>query len=196
MNKKRVKPQTRVCDAIDRDLMDAKITLDLIGRFTEQVSHPQTCPFSNEELQTLIRNCTHAIVLNLTKAVEKPQVNHKVSPKKETYNLEFLIDHVCHDEDKDTLKKECHKIRGNRVYCELVKYRHNIIAHKNLEYANYQAMELEFSECRDYLLKKKGQIKKLIEKINCLQMNIKISQYKELGLPNDGSSISIIIVSK
>ena len=196
MNKKRVKSQTRVCDAIDRDLMDAKITLDLIGRLTEQNSHPQTCPFSNEELQTLIRNCTHATVLHLTKAVEKPRVNLKVSAKTETYNLEFLIDSVCHDEDKDTLKKECYKIRGNKVYSELIKYRHNIIAHRNLEYRNYQAMEREFAECRDYLVKKKGQIKNLIEKINCLQINIKISQYKKLGFPDDGSSISLVIVSK
>ena len=48
-------------------------------------------PFNNEELQTLIRSWTHAVILNLTKTIEKP--------KGETYNLESLIEHVCQDEN-------------------------------------------------------------------------------------------------
>ena len=131
-------------------------------------------------MQTLIRNCTHAIILNLTKTLERP--------KGETYNLESLIDHVCHDEDKDMLKEECHKIRGNRIYSELVKYRHSIIAHRNMEYKDYRVVEQEFVECKDYLLNNKERIENLMEKINSLQMTIKRSRNKKLGLHDDGGS--------
>ncbi|MCY4554151.1 MAG: hypothetical protein OXC79_10800 [Candidatus Poribacteria bacterium] len=195
MNNQRRNPQVRILDAIDQDLMDGKISLNLIEKLTQQNAQPSTGAFNNEELQILIRNCTHAVILNLTKTLEKPKEKTKVSPKKETYNLESLIDSVCHDEDKDTLKKECHKIRGNKVYCELVKYRNKIIAHRNIEYRTYHAIAQEFAECTDYLLKKKESIEKLLQKINDLQMNIKSSRIKKLGFPDNGAEIFMIDVA-
>ena len=171
MNEQRNETQVRLLNAIDRDLIDANITLNLIERLTEQNDHPQTRAFSDEELKTLTRNCTHAIILNLTKTLEKPG--------DQTYNLESLINHVCHDDDKATLRDECHKIRGNKVSGKLVEYRHKIIAHRNIEYKDYYVIEDEFIECRDYLLRNKGKIEKLIGQIDDLQMKIKKSRTKK-----------------
>lgn len=155
MNEQRNETQVRLLNAIDRDLIDANITLNLIEKLTEQNDHPQTRAFSDEELKTLTRNCTHAIILNLTKTLEKPG--------DQTYNLESLINHVCHDDDKATLRDECHKIRGNKVSGKLVEYRHKIIAHRNIEYKDYYVIEDEFIECRYYLLRNKGKIEKLTQ---------------------------------
>ena len=171
MNEQRNETQVRLLNAIDRDLIDANITLNLIEKLTEQNDHPQTRAFSDEELKTLTRNCTHAIILNLTKTLEKPG--------DQTYNLESLINHVCHDDDKATLRDECHKIRGNKVSGKLVEYRHKIIAHRNIEYKDYYVIEDEFIECRDYLLRNKGKIEKLIGQIDDLQMKIKKSRTKK-----------------
>ena len=171
MNEQRNETQIRLLNAIDRDLIDANITLNLIEKLTEQNDHPQTRAFSDEELKTLTRNCTHAIILNLTKTLEKPG--------DQTYNLESLINHVCHDDDKATLRDECHKIRGNKVSGKLVEYRHKIIAHRNIEYKDYYVIEDEFIECRDYLLRNKGKIEKLIGQIDDLQMKIKKSRTKK-----------------
>lgn len=190
MNEQRTGPQVRIADANDRDLRDAKTSLSLIKRLTEQSHLSQNFHFNAEELQTLIRNCTHAIILNLTKTIEKP--NERV--KEGAYNLESLIDYVCHDEDKDTLKQECHKIRGDKIYSKLVEYRLKIIAHRNIRYSGYQAMEQEFTECKDYLLQNKGHIEKLVEKINALQMKIKRSRTKkEFGYEGEAEIIRVEI---
>ena len=53
MNEQRVEPQVRLVNAIDRDLIDAKINLNLIERLTEQNDHPQTRAFNDEELQAI-----------------------------------------------------------------------------------------------------------------------------------------------
>ena len=132
MSEQRREAQIRLNDAIDQDLTDAKTTLNLLERLTQQNDHPQDSLFSSKELETLIRNCVHALILHLTKTMEKPTRNP--NPKKEKYNLESLINHVCHDDDKTMLRSECHKIQGNKVYGKLVEYRHNIIAHRNIEY--------------------------------------------------------------
>ena len=171
MNEQQRETQVRLLNAIDRDLIDAKITLDLIEKLTEQSNNSHTCIFSDEELQTLIRNCTHAIILNLTKTIERPGA--------ETYNLQSLIAQVCHEDDLEVLKVECEKIRGDKIYGKLVKYRHTIIAHRNVEYKDYIVIEEEFAECRDYLLENKGHIEKLIAQIDDLQMKIKRSRTKK-----------------
>ena len=171
MNEQRRETQVRLVNAIDRDLMDAKITLSLIERLTKQNDHPQTFTFNDEELKTLIRNCTYAVVLNLTKTLERPG--------DETYNLQSLIEQVCREEDLEVLKEKCCRIRGDKIYSKLVEYRHTIIAHRNMEYKDYHAIEEEFTECRDYLLKNKEHIEKLIDKIDSLQMEIKRSRTKK-----------------
>ena len=181
MNEQPTKPQLRLRNAIDQDLMDAKITLNLIEKLTEQINDPQIDTFDDEELQTLIRNCTHAVILNLTKTLERP--------RDETYNLQSLIDRVCHEDDLEVLKAKCYKIRGDKIYGKLVGYRHTIIAHRNMEYKSYRVIEQEFAECRDYLLKNREHIEKLVEKIEDLQMDIKRSQRKKHGLPDDGSEV-------
>ena len=181
MNEQRTKPQLRLRNAIDQDLMDAKITLNLIEKLTEQISDRQIDTFDDEELQTLIRNCTHAVILNLTKTLERPG--------DKTYNLQSLIELVCHEDDLDVLKAECCKIRGDKIYGKLVEYRHTIIAHRNVEYRDYLVIEEEFTECRDYLLENKGYIKQLIDKIDDLQMKIKSSRIKKLGFIDYGAEI-------
>ena len=133
MNEQRMETQVRLVNAIDRDLMDAKITLNLIERLTEQSDHPHTRTFNDEELPALIRSCTYAVVLNLTKTLEKPA--------RYTYNLQSLIDQVCHEDDLDVLKAECCKMRGDKIYGRLVEYRHAIIAHRNIEYKDYLSIE-------------------------------------------------------
>ena len=180
MSEQRIQPNLRINNAIDQDLMDAKMNLNLIEKLVEQEKHPQTCIFSTKEQETLMRNCVHTITLNLTKTIEKPTIHEE---KIQTFNLESLIDSVCHDEDKKSLREELCKMRGNRIYGKLVEYRHKIIAHRNIEYASQQAIKQVFEECKDYLLKHKGQIEKLIDKINDLQMNIKDSRLKKRGLP-------------
>ena len=180
MKEQQISPNIRINNAIDQDVRDAKINLNLIGKVTDLSDLPQTIVFSSEELQTLIRNCVHAVILNLTKTIEKPIIHEK---RIQTYNLESLIDSVCHDDDVNALKNEVQRIRGNKIYGKLVEYRHKIIAHRNVEYRGYQAIEQEFTECKDYLLEHKGQIEKLIEKINDLQMNIKDSRQKKRGFP-------------
>ena len=191
MNEQRVEPQVRLVNAIDRDLIDAKINLNLIERLTEQNDHPQTRAFNDEELQAIIRSCTYAVVLNLTKTLEKPNEN----PERETYNLQSLIEQVCHEDDLEVLKAECGKIRGDARYRELVKYRHNIIAHRNIEYKDYLAIEDKFTECRDYLLENKGHIGTLVDQINDLQMKIKTSRIKKLGFIDNGAEIFAIEIS-
>ena len=191
MNEQRIPASIRINNAIDLDAMDAKTTLNLIERFTELSNHPETFAFSDKELQTVIRNCVHAIILNLTKTIEKPREG--------TYNLQSLIHHICSDEDQDMLKKELHEIRGNKIYGKLVEYRNKIVAHRNMEYGNYQVIEQEFTECGDYLIQNKKRIEKLIGKIYDLQMKIKRSRDKKLGLPTDSGSdffIFEVIVSK
>lgn len=185
MNEQQIPPQMRIWNAIDQDLRDAKITLSLIEKLTDQNNRTQTCLFNNEELETLIRNCIHSIILNLTKTIEKP--------KSETHNLESRINNICHDEDQDLLKKEVHKIRGDKIYGKLVEYRHKIIAHRNIEYKSYQAIEQEFTACKDYLRENKEHIEKLIEDIISLLMNIKISRDKKLGRPDNTASDFFII---
>lgn len=189
MSEQRRKTRIRSIDAIDQDLKDAKTTLNLLERLTEENNNPQTGTFSENESPTLIRNCTHAIILHLTKTLEEPPKN----PKKETYNLESLINHLCHDDDKTTLRAECHRIRGNKVYGKLVEYRHNIIAHRNIEYGGFQAIEKAFVECKDYLLRNKKRIGELVDKINMLQMDIASSRNKKLGLPSNVSVVKIIV---
>ena len=171
MNEQRMETQVRLLNAIDRDLIDAKITLNIIEKLTEQNNHPQTRTFNDDELQTLIRNCTHAVILNLTKTLEKPGGK--------TYNLQSLIEQVCHEDDREVLKEECCKIRGDKIYSKLVEYRHTIIAHRNMEYKDFHAIEDEFTECRDYLLKNNGHIEKLADQIDDLQMEIKRSRTKK-----------------
>ena len=173
--KEQVETQVRLVNAIDRDLMDAKINLNLIERLTKHNDHPQTFTFNDEELQAIIRSCTYVVVLNLTKTLEKPNEN----PERETYNLQSLIKQVCHEDDLEVLKAECGKIRGDARYRELVKYRHTIIAHRNVKYKDYLVIEEEFTECRDYVLKNKGHIEQLIDKIDDLQMKIKRSRTKK-----------------
>ena len=180
MKEQQILPNMRINNAIDQDIRDAKINLNLIERFTDPSDLPQILVFSSEELQTLIRNCVHTVILNLTKTIEKPIIYEK---RIQTYNLESLIGGVCHDDDINSLKNEVQRIRGNKIYGKLVEYRHKIIAHRNVEYGEYQAIEQEFTECKDYLLKHKEQIEKLIGKINDLQMNIKDSRLKKRGLP-------------
>ena len=193
MSEQRIEPKLRLNDAIDQDLTDAKITLNLLERLTQQNDHPQDSLFSSKELETLIRNCVHALILHLTKTIEEPPRNPEKNPKKETYNLESLINHMCHDDDKTMLRGECHKIRGNRVYGKLVEYRHNIIAHRNIEYRSSQAIAKEFAECKDYLLRNKERIEKLVDKINELQMNIASSRNKKRGLPSNVAIFEVII---
>ena len=171
MNEQQMETQVRILNGIDRDLMDAKITLNLIEKLTEQANHPHTHAFNDEELQTLIRNCTHAIILNLTKTIEKP--------RDESYNLQSLIESVCHEDDLEELKEKFYKIRGNNIYAKLHKYRLTIIAHRNIEYKDYHAIEDEFTECRDYLLRNKRNIENLIDQIDDLQMKIKNSRTKK-----------------
>ena len=187
MNEQRTKPQLRLRNAIDQDLMDAKITLNLIEKLTEQISDRQIDTFDDEELQTLIRNCTHAVILNLTKTLERPG--------DKTYNLQSLIELVCHEDDLDVLKAECCKIRGDKIYGRLVGYRHTIIAHRNMEYKSYSVIEQEFAECRDYLLKNREHIEKFVKKIEDLQMKIKRSRHKKRGFPDDGSEFIRITLS-
>ena len=187
MGKQRTKPQLRLRNAIDQDLIDAKITLNLIEKLTKQINDRQTGVFGNAELQTLIRNCTHAVILNLTKTLERPG--------DKTYNLQSLIDRVCHEDDLALLKEECHKIRGDKIYSKLVDYRHTIIAHRNMEYKSYRVIEQEFAECRDYLLKNREHIEKFVKKIEDLQMDIKRSRHKKRGLPDDGSEFIRITFS-
>ena len=189
MKEQRIPPRIRIHDAIDQDLKDAKITLNLLEKLTEQEQDPQTCIFSKEELETLIRNCVHAIVLNFTKTIETP----KRQFENETYNLESLIDSICQDDDKDSLKGDLREIRGNRIYGRLVEYRLNIIAHRNIEYRNYQAIEWKFKECQDYLLEKKKDIEKLIGKMELLQMDIESSDKKKHGIPEGLASFQIIV---
>ena len=189
MKEQRIPPRIRIHDAIDQDLKDAKITLNLLEKLTEQEQDSQTCIFSKEELETLIRNCVHAIVLNFTKTIETP----KRQFENETYNLESLIDSICQDDDKDSLKGDLREIRGNRIYGRLVEYRLNIIAHRNIEYRNYQAIEWKFKECQDYLLEKKKDIEKLIGKMELLQMDIESSDKKKHGIPEGLASFQIIV---
>ena len=163
MNEQQIQPGLRINNAIDRDVMDAKITLNLIEKLTEQSNHPQTLVFSDEELQTLIRNCVHAIILNFTKTIEEPRTKTVDGEKIQTYNLESLIERECHAENRELLKGEVCKIRGDRVYGKLVEYRLKIIAHRNIRGGGYRKIEQEFAECKDYLLKYKGHIEKLIE---------------------------------
>ena len=190
MKAQRIPPRIRIHDAIDQDLKDAKITLNLLEKLTEQEKDPQTCIFSKEELETLIRNCVHAIVLNFTKTIEIP----KRQFENETYNLESLIDSICQDDDKDSLKEDLREIRGNRIYGKLVEYRLNIIAHRNIEYRNYQAIEWKFKECQDYLLQKKKDIEKLIGKMGLLQMDIESSYNRKHGIPEGSASFQIQII--
>ena len=194
MSEQYQKAQLRILDSIDKDFDDARVSLSLIERLTEQSANSNTSNFSNEELQTLIRNCIHSVILNLTKTLERPSKNKK----NETYNIELLIDNRCHDEDKDRLRDKCKKIRGNQVYNQLEKYRNNIIAHRNIVYGSYQAMGDIFSECKDYLLANKERIQTLIGEINTLQMEIKDSRNKKLGRPDFGGDLFEInvVVSK
>ena len=180
MKEQQIPPNIRINNAIDQDIRDAKINLNLIEKVTDPSDLPQTLVFSSEELQTLMRNCVHAVILNLTKTIEKPIIHEE---RIQTYNLESLIDSICHHDDINSLKNEVQRIRGNKIYGKLIEYRHKIIAHRNVEYGEYQAIEQEFTECKDYLLKHKGQIEKLIDKINDLQMNIKDSRLKKRGFP-------------
>ena len=103
MNEQKRNAELRLLNGIDIDLIDAKITLNLIEKLTEQIDNRQASTFGAKELQTLIRNCTHAVILNLTKTLERPG--------NKTYNLQSLIDHVCHEDDLNVLKAECCKIR-------------------------------------------------------------------------------------
>ena len=48
-----------------------------------------------------------------------------------------------------------------------------------MEYKDFHAIEDEFTECRDYLLKNKGHIEKLADQIDDLQMEIKRSRTKK-----------------
>ena len=185
MSEQRIPPQIRISNAIDQDISDTKITLNLIERLTEQSNHPKTLAFSSEELQTLIRNCTHAIILHLTKTIEKPIDKTINGEKVQTYNLESLIKDECPAEDQDKLKQEFCYIRSDHIYQKLVRYRHNIIAHRNMKYSSYQAIEQEFVKCKDYLLENKKHIEKLIDKIHSLQMDIKNSRNKKRRLPTD-----------
>ena len=171
MNEQQKETQVRILNGIDRDLIDAKITLNLIEKLTEQGNHPHTHTFNDEELQTLIRNCTHAIILNLTKTIEKP--------RGESYNLQSLIESVCHEDDLEELKEKFYKIHGNNIYAKLHRYRLTIIAHRNIEYKDFHAIEDEFTECRDYLLRNKRNIENLIAQIDNLQMKIKKSRTKK-----------------
>ena len=57
MKEQRMEPQVRLVNAIDRDLIDAKINLNLIERLIEQNDRPQTRAFNDEELQAIIRSC-------------------------------------------------------------------------------------------------------------------------------------------
>ena len=171
MNEQQTETQVRLLNAIDRDLIDAKITLNLIEKLIEQGNHPHTHAFTDEELQTLIRNCTHSIILNLTKTIERP--------RSQSYNLESLIDSVCHEDDLVVLKEKCHNIRGEKIYSKLVEYRIKIIAHRNMEYKDYHTIEDEFTECRDYLLNNRERIERLVDEINDLQMKIKKSRTKK-----------------
>lgn len=187
MSEQRVPARIRIHDSIDQDVMDAKMNLNLIEKLAEQEKHPQTCIFSEKERETLMRNCVHTITLNLTKTIEKPTIYEE---KIQTFNLESLIDSVCHDEDKKSLREELCKMRGNKIYGKLVEYRHKIIAHRNIEYASQQAIKQVFQECKDYLLKNRGGIEKLVNRIGSLQMDIKDSRDKKRGLPSNSSSDS------
>ena len=187
MKEQRRNVEFRLRNGIDMDLIDAKITLNLIEKLTKQIHDRQTGNFGDEELQTLIRNCTHAVILNLTKTLERPG--------DETYNLQSLIDRVCHEDDLEVLKAKCYKIRGDKIYGKLVDYRHTIIAHRNMEYKSYRVIEQEFAECRDYLLKNREHIEKFVRKIEDLQMDIKRSRHKKRGLPDDGSEFIRVTLS-
>ena len=183
MNEQRIEPTILILDAIGLDRSDAKITLDLIERLTEQGNDPQT--FSDKEFQTLIRNCTHAIVLHFTKTVEKPT--------KERHNLKTLIDRDCRDEDKAALKVKFNKIWRDPVYSKISEYRNNIIAHRGKQFGSYEAVKQEFTECRDYLIQNTKRVGKLIDRIFDLQVKIKNSRNKKRGLPSDSSSDSFVI---
>ena len=187
MNEQKRNVELRLRNGIDIDLIDAKITLNLIEKLTEQINDRQTGTFGDDELQTLIRNCIHAVILNLTKTLERPG--------DKTYNLQSLIEQVCHADDLEVLKAECCKIRGDKIYGKLVDYRHTIIAHRNMEYKSYHVIEQEFAECRDYLLKNREHIEKFVKKIEDLQMDIKRSRRKKRGLPNDGSEVIRVTLS-
>ena len=52
MNDQRRVTQVLVVDAIDLDLRDAKVTISLIERLTEQNNHPETCLLTT-------KNCRH-----------------------------------------------------------------------------------------------------------------------------------------
>ncbi len=195
-------PGIRFLNAIDLDLMDAKKTISLIEKLIAQSNQPNTSVFSKKELQTLIRNCIHSIILNLTKTIEKPKEkigneSVKLGTRKyreielQTYNLKALIDYTCHDDDLNALTEEYDKIKGNNIYGKLVDYRHSIIAHRNIEYQNYQAIEQKFAECKDFLIKNRDKINSLIDKIHDLQMDIKASRNKKLGLRGDGDVLML-----
>ena len=185
MNEQRIESALLIDDAIGLDRSDAKITLDLIERLTEQINHPQTLAFSDNELQTLIRNCTHAIVLHFTKTVEKPT--------KERYNLKTLIERECHDEEKAALRVKFNKICRDPVYLKISEYRNNIIAHRGKLFGSYEAVKQEFTECRDYLIQNKKRVEELIDRIFNLQVKIKNSRNKKRGFPSDSSSDSFTI---
>ena len=192
MSEQRIEPAILINDAIALDRSDAQITLDLIERLTEQGNDPQT--FSDEEFQTLIRNCIHAIVLHFTKTIEEPKGTTIRGEKIQTYNLESLIKNECLAEEQDLLRTEVCSIRGDHIYREILEYRIKIIAHRNIRSGSYQEIEQEFIECRNFLIQNKKRIGKLIERIFDLQVKIKNSRNKKRGLPSDSWSDSFQII--
>ena len=179
MNEQHVPADIRILNAIDQDIEDAKITLGLIEKLTEENSNTHSNIFNKDEIQTLIRNCIHAIILNLTKTIEYPQW--------ETFNLESHIDAVCHDDDKDQLKIIVKGIRGDHIYGNIRKYRDKIIAHRGIDYKGQHAIKQVFEECKKYIINNKQHINMLLNKINDLQMKIKGSKNKKAGLPEYGA---------
>lgn len=136
-----------------------------------------------------VLNYITPIITNVCKLVEKPTRGHK----DDTFCISTRLE-SCHEEDKETLKRELGNIRENVIYKKLKDARNHTVAHTSSSYQDYRATQKALAEVAIYSIQREDRLKNLVSNIKSLIHNVEMSIRKKKGKPLNVATFTLKVV--